>query len=155
MSNKNEICVSCLAAALKKSRKSVDSALLDETDDVDVSFIYLNCSIWELYKINLLLRLPQSAHSVTAQLVSQLRWKNTKDTIPQKRASICMPAALKYPRSTKNSMTTTHRPPVKANTISTMRVAKREIHQNQTFLPFLPQYHVIKYWIQQIVTTMR
>lgn len=40
MSNKNEICVSCLAAALKKSRKSVDSALLDETDDVDVSVLY-------------------------------------------------------------------------------------------------------------------
>ncbi|XP_063696255.1 E3 ubiquitin-protein ligase goliath [Culicoides brevitarsis] len=37
VSNKNEICVSCLAAALKKSRKSVDSALLDETDDVDAS----------------------------------------------------------------------------------------------------------------------
>lgn len=35
-SNK-EVCVSCLASALKRGRKSVDSALIDDSEDSDVS----------------------------------------------------------------------------------------------------------------------
>lgn len=36
-STKNDVCVSCLATALKRGRKSVDSALLDDSSDSDIS----------------------------------------------------------------------------------------------------------------------
>lgn len=119
-----------------------------------LSVLYVNS-----LNIDFLFRLPPSTHSVIAQLVSQLHWKNTKDTIPQRRANICTQAAPKHPKSITNTqntnMTTPYRPPVKTNTKPILITKTSEIHQKQIFLPFLPQYHVIKYWIRQIVTTMR